>query len=366
MTTGRAVRQHTALQRRGGAAGVAHMLHERLPDLGLPSSLSFETAEELGAEATPGPQAGLGLPPGTLLLLHSSVDWPALLAALPGDRPLALTLHDAGPLTGGCAYPLDCPGAVAGCAEPCPRGFAKAPERQEIQLGHLRRLRPALIAPSAWLAGLARAALPDLHTQVIPNGVPWPPEPGSKREARRALGIAPQARVVVFAAHGGTGAAYKSGPRWPEYWRELKRRVPAALGFAVGGTETRREGDLSLWPYLDRPRLDLLLTAADLLFYPTLADNHPLIVLEAMSRATPCAAFAVGGLPEQIRDGETGLLVPPGEDAALLERAADLLAHPSRTRDLGLAAFIQGARRFDAGRMARDYARLLDAPAASR
>ena len=74
----------------------------------------------------------------------------------------------------------------------------------------------------------------------------------------------------------------------------------------------------------------------------------------------------MGGLPEQVRDGETGLLVPPGDDEAMLERAAGVLAHPSRARDLGLAAFIQGARRFDAGRMARDYARLLDSPATAR
>jgi glycosyltransferase involved in cell wall biosynthesis len=353
----RAVRQHTALQRRGGAARVARLLHERLPGLGLPSELGFETAEEPEALATPAREAGRDLSGHTLLHLHATLDWTALLAALPADRPLVLTLHDAGLLTGGCAYPLDCPGAVEGCLEPCPRLFPQARERQAAQRAELRRLNPALAAPSSWLAGLARAALPGMSVTVIPNGVAWPQRPPSKAQARKALGIAPQARVALFAAHGGAEAAYKSGPRWAEYWQGLKQRVPGALGFAVGGREARRDGDFVTWPYLDRERLDLVLAAADLLLYPTLADNHPLIVLEAMSQATACAAFAVGGLPEQIEDGVNGLLVPPGQDQALLAAAAALLASPSRSRDLGERAFARGAARFTAERMAGDYLR---------
>jgi glycosyltransferase involved in cell wall biosynthesis len=357
----RAVRQHTALQERGGAARVARLLHERLPGLGLASELSFETAEEPGAQATPAAEAGRGLAGDTLLHLHASLDWPALLAALPGDRPLALTLHDAGLLTGGCAYPLDCPGAAEGCPEPCPRGFARARERQTLQLGRLRRLGPALAAPSSWLAGLARAALPGLAVTVIPNGVPWPGRRPSRALARKALGIAPQARVVVFAAHGGAEAAYKSGPRWAEYWQGLKKRAPGALGFAVGGREARRDGDFVTWPYVDRQRMDLLFSAADLLFYPTLADNHPLVVLEAMSRGAACAAFAVGGLPEQIVDGVSGILVPPGQDQVLLDAAGALLASPARLREMGEQAFSRGAARFTAERMAGDYLRFLRA-----
>lgn len=163
--------------------------------------------------------------------------------------------------------------------------------------------------------------------------------------------------MVVFAAHGGADAGYKSGPRWAEYWQGLKKRVPGALGFAAGGRETWRDGDFVTWPYLGREHLNLLFAAADLLFYPTLADNHPLVVLEAMSQATACAAFAVGGLPEQIEDGANGLLVPLGQDQALLDAAAALLASPSRSRDMDELAFSRGAARFAAGRMAGDYLR---------
>lgn len=352
-----AVRQHAALQRRGGAARVAWLLHERLPGLGLASQLTFETAEEPGAQATAAQDAGRGLAADALLHLHSSLDWPTLLAALPAERDLVLTLHDAGLLTGGCPYPLECPGVVDGCLEPCPRLFPQARERQAVQREALRRLSPRLAVPSSWLAGMARAALPGLSVTVIPNGVPWPERPPSRAQARKALGIAPQARAVVFAAHGGAEAAYKSGPRWAEYWQGLKKRVPGALGFAVGGREARRDGDFLTWPYLDRQRLDLLFAAADLLFYPTLADNHPLVVLEAMSQATACAAFAVGGLPEQIEAGESGLLVPPGQDAALLDAAAALLGSSARSREMGERAFSRGAGRFSAERMAGDYLR---------
>lgn len=356
------VRQHTALQSRGGAARVARLLHEFLPGQGVESSLSFETAEEPGAVEIPAGRAGQNLEPGTILHLHSTLDWPGLLAALPAvprrDRPLVLTLHDAGLLTGGCPYPLECPGAVEGCAEPCPRGFPEVARRRAFQLERLRALRPVLVAPSGWMARLVRAALPGASPRLVPNDVPWPAARPSQAAARKALGIAPKARVLVFAAHGGTAAAYKSGPRWLEYWRGIKARVPAALGFAVGGAGSRREGDLVVWPYVDRERLGLLLAAADLLFHPTLADNHPLVVLEAMSQGTACAAFAVGGLPEQIQDGENGVLAPAGDEQGLMERAADLLNHPARARALGENAFTRGRTAFSAERLAADMARL--------
>lgn len=124
----------------------------------------------------------------------------------------------------------------------------------------------------------------------------------------------------------------------------------------LGGDTAGRQGDLLLWPYLDRARIELVLAAADVLAYPSLADNHPLLVLEAMARATPVVASAVGGIPEQLEGGRTGLLAK--DFPTLAELIAQLLAHPGQVRALGLAGFEHGAVRFTAGRMARDYAAL--------
>jgi glycosyltransferase involved in cell wall biosynthesis len=60
-----------------------------------------------------------------------------------------------------------------------------------------------------------------------------------------------------------------------------------------------------------------------------------LSVLEAMASGTPVVASRIGGLPEVVRDGETGFLVPPGDGAELRDRVARLLADPALARRMG-------------------------------
>ena len=356
------IRHHTGLSARGGAVGVALGLHRHLLERGHASEHTYEMAEHDDAPPpTPPERAAQGLDPDAILHLHSSGDWDALLAHVPDHTPLVLTLHDCSLFTGGCPYPLDCAGWRSGCPEPCPRGFADCAARCAARRGHLARLAPALVSPSGWLAGLARTVLEPSVT-VIPNGVPDQPEglagSGARARARQALGLAPAARMVLFAAHGGERAAYKAGDSWRGLWAAIKARTPQAVGFAVGGDEAAREGDLLLWPYVEPERLRLLLAAADTFVYPTRADNHPLLILEAMAAGAPIASVATGGIPEQLDHGSTGLLAAPGDDHALVDAACALLADPARARSMGNAARAAWARGFTVERMGRDHERL--------
>ena len=222
----------------------------------------------------------------------------------------------------------------------------------------LRRLDPLLVAPSRWLAGMARSVLPDLRTTVVPNGVPWTAErPGERGQARKRLGIHARAAVILFAAHGGKEALLKGGAHWEPIWARIKEQLPEAVGLFVGGNRSGRQGDLLLLPFADRRSMDLVLEASSLLVYPTLADNHPLVVLEAMARGTCVAAFEVGGLGEQIRSGSTGLLVPPGQWRTLADRAAEAL-RTGRAAGMARTAWEHGRDRFSVERMVRDYLRI--------
>lgn len=388
---GRVILHHAALPHRGGAVRVARLLAAAQRAAGHDARLSYEVAENdpenmeaLAAQVSAVPLSGprspadLGtalaaLPEDAVLHLHTSTDWPQLLAGLlskVGQRRVLLTLHDATPLTCGCAYPLDCPHFPT-CAEPCPRTFPTAHARQAQTLDLLRRLgataRLDIISPSHWLATLARLNLSkETPLRVIPNGVPWPETAAltSKAQARQALGIASTARVALFAAHGGARAAYKSGPRWAELWQSLRQGVPQALAYAVGGDESFCQDGLTIWPYVDRARLTVLMRAADVLAYPTLADNHPLVLLEAAALELPVVSYAVGGVPEIVLPGRTGLLVPPagpnGGEGAFCRAVQSLLTDPGLSRRLGKEARSNGSRRFTASRMAADYAALLD------
>jgi glycosyltransferase involved in cell wall biosynthesis len=80
--------------------------------------------------------------------------------------------------------------------------------------------------------------------------------------------------------------------------------------------------------------------------------------LEAMAAGHAVVATDAGGASEQIAHGETGLVVPRGDAAALGEAIASLLRDAPRRRALGEAAWARARDRFDVGRMAADYARL--------
>lgn len=408
---------HTALEHRGGAVGVARMLLEAQRAKGLAAFQSFETAEPEFPELA-GPEgqdladrpanhidelSGLPLsavceageagarlmelamlrgadPSRCVLHIHGSQDWLAMLSSVlwecsqSAERPrLLLTLHDARPLTGGCAYPLDCPYFPFGCVDPCPRDFPDVAAGQGEMMGLFAALAEAtglmLASPSRWLAEQAQAVLAGMPLKVVPNGVPWPMagQLQPRARAKALLGLPPGARVALFAAHGGARAAYKSGAQWPEYWGEIRSRLPDIAGdnlraLAVGGDQSGTTPDgLTIWPYVDRAKLALAMRAADVLVYPTLADNHPLVLLEAAAQELPVVSYAVGGVPEIVTHGTTGLLVPEGDRAGLVEAAARLLDSPLLARRLGQAAYDQGQRRFPAARMASDYAKALSA-----
>jgi glycosyltransferase involved in cell wall biosynthesis len=70
-----------------------------------------------------------------------------------------------------------------------------------------------------------------------------------------------------------------------------------------------------------------------------------------MAASLPVVATAVGGVPEVVLDGETGILVPPRDPAALARAIADLLRAPERARRLGAAGRDRVARLFTVERM---------------
>ena len=76
-------------------------------------------------------------------------------------------------------------------------------------------------------------------------------------------------------------------------------------------------------------------------------DSLPMTVSEAQNCGVPVIASAVGGIPEQIVDGQTGWLVPPADERALADRLAELLASGDRARAMGQAGRLHG-RRFTA------------------
>jgi glycosyltransferase involved in cell wall biosynthesis len=102
-----------------------------------------------------------------------------------------------------------------------------------------------------------------------------------------------------------------------------------------------------------------LIAGLDVLTVPSRSDGSPLVVCEAMASAVPVVASRVGGLPDLVEDGGSGVLVRPGEVEHLARALVSLLLDPAAARQLGaragtLAAVRSHARLVD--RMTRIYA----------
>jgi len=88
------------------------------------------------------------------------------------------------------------------------------------------------------------------------------------------------------------------------------------------------------------------LAAMDLYVHPALMEGFGIAVLEAMAMRKPVVATTTGGLPEIVQEGETGMLVPPGDSKALAKAVSSLLQDPARCRQLGEAGRARVAAHF--------------------
>ena len=88
------------------------------------------------------------------------------------------------------------------------------------------------------------------------------------------------------------------------------------------------------------------LAAIDLYVHPALTEGFGIAVLEAMAMRKPVVATATGGLPEIVQDGETGIVVLPGDPDALAQSVSELLQDSARCRQLGEAGRTRVATHF--------------------
>lgn len=197
---------------------------------------------------------------------------------------------------------------------------------------------------------------------VIPNGAELRC-PAAGREAwRRAHGFEPNDLLVVSLARFepqkdpmGLIAAFAQSLAGKAYL------VMAGEGSLLAEARARAEqlGIASRVRFLGLcPEVADLLAAGDIFALASRWEGTPVAVIEAMAAGLPVAATAVGGVPELVEDGVTGLLAPP-VDTAALAGALSALADPARRAEMGEAARCR-ARRFDAATMVDAYAALFE------
>jgi glycosyltransferase involved in cell wall biosynthesis len=200
-------------------------------------------------------------------------------------------------------------------------------------------------------SGLAARTCIAERTVVIPNAVDLDAVPPARRDGGRPLIVAvgrlaepKDALTLVRALAGVRGRPFTAllvgdGPDRASLEAEVSR---LGLQDAIALTGTRD----------DVPEL---LARADVFALSSRSEGAPLSILEAMAAGLPVVSSRVGGVPELVVDGETGLLVPPGDPAAMAAALGRLLADAGLRRRLGAAGRERAQRCFDVRRQRRAH-----------
>jgi glycosyltransferase involved in cell wall biosynthesis len=202
--------------------------------------------------------------------------------------------------------------------------------------------------------GNAHAVLRDLRAEGVPedklrlvyNGVDDAGVTIDRDEARLQLGIASDALVLSAV---GNLHVYKGHADLLQSLSLLRGRLPGNWVLIVAGRDVqgslgnlrRRADDLGLSRNVrfvgERNDVPVILSAADIHISASHHEGFPNNILEAMSAGLAVVATAVGGVPEQIIDGETGILVPPRDHAALAAAIDALAADVAARQAMGRA-----------------------------
>ncbi|ABW11530.1 glycogen synthase [Parafrankia sp. EAN1pec] len=128
----------------------------------------------------------------------------------------------------------------------------------------------------------------------------------------------------------------------------------------VDGLRASRDGVVWLSGMLAKPEVIQLLSRATVFVCPSVYEPLGIVNLEAMACGTAVVASRVGGIPEVVASGETGLLVPPDDPAALAAAINEVLADPGRAAAMGRAGRDRAVAEFGWPAVAERTARLYE------
>jgi glycosyltransferase involved in cell wall biosynthesis len=219
---------------------------------------------------------------------------------------------------------------------------------------------------------LARGIGRDDTVVVVPLGLDLDPlvaAPARRGELRQELGLDAAAPLVGIVARL---APVKAHETFLEAARAIAPARPDAT-FLVAGDGERRAALEALAAGLGlgsrvrflgwRADLDRLYADLDVVVLTSKNEGSPVALIEAMAAGRPVVSTRAGGVEDVVADGETGVLVPVGDSAAVARAILGLLDDPARAARLGAAARTSAVARFGSRRLVGDidalYRRLL-------
>ncbi|MCP4690719.1 MAG: tetratricopeptide repeat protein, partial [Desulfobacterales bacterium] len=300
-----------------------------------------------------------------------TVDWPDAPSGV-GDKPVVWTLHDMNAFTGGCHYAGECEKYKERCGA-CPQLGSTV--ENDLSRREWERKREAygklnihVVSPSRWLGRCASesALLSRFPVHVIPYGFPLDSfRPREKAVVRKALKIPDNVKIILFGAQ-----SVLNERKGFKYLLEALNKIPlktegdvAILTFGHFPKDIEipsKYSMINLGPIAGEEQLSMVYSAADVYVIPTLEDNLPNTVVEAMACGAPVVGFDIGGMPDMIRHKKTGYLAGPRDIQGLIDGIDWVLSSAAAGEDFRTACRIRAEKEYDLEMQANAYGALYE------
>jgi glycosyltransferase involved in cell wall biosynthesis len=267
-------------------------------------------------------------------------------------KPVVWTLHDMFAFTGGCHYSSGCSQYQQDCTN-CPQlqddpfHLTSALLKDKIELFANSNL--TIVTPSRWLAECASNSKLFRHHRI--EVIPYSLEtdvfiPLAKTEAKKRLGISSDTFTLLAGAQDGNERrkgfsellqALKICAKNASFQELVRAKQFRLLCFGVPNQQLQALDLplLSLGNITSDEQLSQIYSAADIFLLPSLEDNLPNTMLEAMSCGTPVIAFKIGGMSDIVQDGITGKLLTGGDAGQMAQAILASMNEPNLCQQMG-------------------------------
>ncbi|BAY75406.1 group 1 glycosyl transferase [Nostoc linckia NIES-25] len=285
------------------------------------------------------------------------------------EKPVIWTLHDMWAFTGGCHYNQECDRYKSSCGA-CPQlgsstNFDLSRWIWQRKAKAWKHLNLTIVTPSSWLAQCVKASslFQDRQVEVIPYGLDTQKyKPFDRQMARKILNLPQDKQLVLFGSLQASSDQRKgfqllqpaleklSASKWKERLEIVIFGASQAENSTNFGFKSHYLGTLN-----DDLSLALAYSSADVFIAPSLQDNLPNTVMEAIACGTPCVAFQIGGMPDMIEHQKNGYLAEPYKIEDLAQGIVWVLEDEERHQKLSHRAREKVEQEFTLEIQARRY-----------
>lgn len=263
---------------------------------------------------------------------------------LASGKPIVWTMHDMWPCTGICHHARTCTAFHSECGS-CPMIYSQ--KRKDLSTSIFRKKQRLyadggihFVTCSHWLEEMAKqsALLANQPVSVIPNPISTSLfHPMDRTEARQKLGLPTEGKLILFGSvkltdkRKGIDYMVKACQLLAEQHPELKEQLAlVAVGMHAAELQPLVPFKVHNMGYVrEEHQLVEIYNAADLYVIPSLDENLPNTIMEAMACGTPCVGFPTGGIPEMIDHLKNGYLTKEHSAKQLGEGIYTLLTTPA-------------------------------------